>query len=96
MVSVLQVYKVPDMVVDEVADMVVDEVANTGADMEVDKVADMVVNEVNEVADTLTHYGSVICQAFIQKLALSLYWYWVLGIGLPGYSNYIYYMVDMW
>ena len=59
--------------------------------MEVDKVADMVVNE---VADTLTHYGSVICQAFIQKLALWLYWYWVLGIGLPGYTNY--YMVDIW
>ena len=44
----------------------------------------------------IVHYGSVICQAFIQKLALWLYWYWVLGIGLPGYSNYIYYMVDMW
>ena len=43
MVNALEVNKVADMVVD----------------MEVDKVADMVVNEVNEVADTLTHYGSV-------------------------------------
>ena len=42
------------------------------------------------------HYGSVIWQAFIQKLALWLYGYWVLGIWLPGYNNYIYYMVGMW
>ena len=36
---------------------------------------------------------SIIWQAFIQKLALWLYGYWVLGIGLPGYTNH--YMVDI-